>query len=1319
MSYKRYIKRGGKVYGPYIYSSKRVGGKVVSEYLGQKPRGSGKKLFLSVFLIAFLLASIFLGVQYFNSESSFSSESISPEVFDGTSDLVKFDEAKEEPKVLDVLRQVVNSVSNSFMSLVGYVTEGSEDLDSEDKEEKVRKNKISGNAVKDNSNKGVSKKKEEPVVEEEEEEPIEIIVEVSLGEEEEENPASGNNNAGGNSNNSNSGSGNNNAGGNSNNSNSGSGNNNAGGNSNEDSNDDSNEDSNNGNENSGYSRSSNLSDSSKQIKEKKPKRYSDPEEFLVKNETEEIITLNETEEIITLNETEEILVNANTTLVHEQIVINQPVKWTKTLELNTDKEIKTKVPKRASKIQITKLDKKSKKAKNISVQKVEKSSKGNSQKEFVTSENISSEGRVEIKNEGTQGEVIVEEEINEEKEKKKNKESKIKSNVNFKLTGNLVQDSERGFLINLFKKIMGAITGRVVLIEEYEEFKEILINDSASDYEIVYETPAPVAVETKTKQGKKLAVSADDDWGYTNILAYVSVDERLNILMNDSSKVKIYWQENSSYMDFDAFDLDSDGILDYLEWIVPHLSNQTFEIILITKAEHLDSNRTFIEDVYLNVSSRDGIFSSIPASHYLRVSFEQNLTPTKDITIYARSSENASVEVYEKDGTELIAGFGIISEDKKYQIYLTNLTGEPQDTFDLKIVGGNVDFDFVVDPVSGCDPDASTCGDTACNAFFITNRTSWAYSSDTCTVSYGGEPPQWNYILEDAACDGASVTGGNSGQCAKYNDGCGDIVYCPSYDRKGSAVTAGDCSGCDEGCGFSIDCEDLGAWFDFTSEFFLGDSTVYPLFSNYADNNGSLAGNGTAIFNVTVENTNGTVWLEINNTNYTANNLSINVWNYSFYLVNGTYNYTWWAYGNGTGEDLNSSSLQNYFIFNVNTISDVNTSLDIVLADNESVNPETDELNGTHVVLLNSNSSALKIAELNVDFSQGINWSDITADANSTLAKSFVHLPSGHSEISGNISLYVPVKDNTGSVYICPNATSLNDVNTSCPNRYFSFVTNVSEYYKLNVSGTGAAETPTSKLVIYDSNDTEGGSNVIQVNEQAYFYANYSDNVTGIPIVGATCNFSENSTGSFSTQVGTSYNATSLLYEYNKTFASNLTIDWSVNCYGNASYSNLTVNDTIIIANGSSLTPPAVIESYEPYTAGIGTNFNITATVTDADGIDSVLLEYSGVNYTMSNISSKYYYNFSFWTNGTRTFRIFANDTNGYSNSSENISINIYANNLTLQLKTAGANISQVKDNFTVGEIINLTDPPSFQFDFGFVEEEKLILWDKIKDLFL
>ncbi len=35
MVYKRYIKRGDKVYGPYIYSSKKKDGKVISTYHGK------------------------------------------------------------------------------------------------------------------------------------------------------------------------------------------------------------------------------------------------------------------------------------------------------------------------------------------------------------------------------------------------------------------------------------------------------------------------------------------------------------------------------------------------------------------------------------------------------------------------------------------------------------------------------------------------------------------------------------------------------------------------------------------------------------------------------------------------------------------------------------------------------------------------------------------------------------------------------------------------------------------------------------------------------------------------------------------------------------------------------------------------------------------------------------------------------------------------------------------------------------------------------------------------------------------------------------
>jgi len=44
-----------------------------------------------------------------------------------------------------------------------------------------------------------------------------------------------------------------------------------------------------------------------------------------------------------------------------------------------------------------------------------------------------------------------------------------------------------------------------------------------------------------------------------------------------------------------------------------------------------------------------------------------------------------------------------------------------------------------------------------------------------------------------------------------------------------------------------------------TSLIVAGDDLVYPTFSNYWDNNATLGGSGIGLFNVTVNNTNGTV----------------------------------------------------------------------------------------------------------------------------------------------------------------------------------------------------------------------------------------------------------------------------------------------------------------------------------------------------------------------------------------------------------------------------------------------------------------------------
>ena len=55
MVYKRFIKRGEKVYGPYNYQSKKVDGKVVSEYVGKPTLQHHRRGILAVFIFTLLL----------------------------------------------------------------------------------------------------------------------------------------------------------------------------------------------------------------------------------------------------------------------------------------------------------------------------------------------------------------------------------------------------------------------------------------------------------------------------------------------------------------------------------------------------------------------------------------------------------------------------------------------------------------------------------------------------------------------------------------------------------------------------------------------------------------------------------------------------------------------------------------------------------------------------------------------------------------------------------------------------------------------------------------------------------------------------------------------------------------------------------------------------------------------------------------------------------------------------------------------------------------------------------------------------------------
>ncbi len=191
----------------------------------------------------------------------------------------------------------------------------------------------------------------------------------------------------------------------------------------------------------------------------------------------------------------------------------------------------------------------------------------------------------------------------------------------------------------------------------------------------------------------------------TNVLAFTTIPEIYKVGQED--RIQIKWKnpstssgqaiEGEQEMPFTAFDLNNNGKLDYVEWTVPHLSDQIFEIIFISKAWHLDENQNIIEDIYDTVATQDNNYATIPQNDYVRVTFEQILDSTKDITIHMRPNSqsigNATIEVYpvytdaggnQTEG-ELVATFPAVAKEDTYKILLTNLQ-TPTDKFDLKVI---------------------------------------------------------------------------------------------------------------------------------------------------------------------------------------------------------------------------------------------------------------------------------------------------------------------------------------------------------------------------------------------------------------------------------------------------------------------------------------------------------------------------------------------------------------------------------------------------------------------------------------------------------
>jgi hypothetical protein len=359
------------------------------------------------------------------------------------------------------------------------------------------------------------------------------------------------------------------------------------------------------------------------------------------------------------------------------------------------------------------------------------------------------------------------------------------------------------------------ITRVRTLNDEFGE-KRIVIDDVVGEVEVSYTTPAPEAREKIISEKKKeVVVSSPDGFHYEDILAYSEVPE----VVSSEGQIKIYWVEEGMYVRYDAEDRDGDGLIDFVSWNVPHLSEQTFQIILISKADHLNSSRGFIRDVYAEVGELDGVYKEIPAEDFVRVTFERNLSFFNDITLYARSS-GGSVEVYESGKNDLIATFGKISEEGFYKIYLDELIGT-QDTFDLKVVGGAVEFDYITDPSDHISCNVDNCTEV----FNTTGATTWTAPYGVTSVTV------------------IAIGGGGGGS---YGDTAGDAGGGGGLGRGTVAVTPGDTYDVVVGVGGARDTDntvgsDAG---DGGDSYFINDTTVAGLGGEGANAGAGGAGGG-------------------------------------------------------------------------------------------------------------------------------------------------------------------------------------------------------------------------------------------------------------------------------------------------------------------------------------------------------------------------------------------------------------------------------------------------------------------------------------------
>ncbi len=557
----------------------------------------------------------------------------------------------------------------------------------------------------------------------------------------------------------------------------------------------------------------------------------------------------------------------------------------------------------------------------------------------------------------------------------------------------------------------------------------------------------------------------------------------------------------------------------YLD-IIPG-QNYTFELgpddpgygeILITDGVHLDSDRNFIEDVYSEVQYQDDVWTDpIPVGDYIRVKYEKNLTNDNDITLYARSSGTARIEVYPMDQYDSVATFDSITTADTYKEFLTSMTdGENYAWFDLKILDNPIEFDYITDPDTVAGSPGTVVSDDTVGTEAWTNPDRVDVSDDR----YAEMNPAFGYSLShylkatnfgasiptDATIDGILV------EIERYADETYTVkdVEVKIVKSDGSIGTENKANTADWWLYSDDDSyKSYGGSDDLWSEEWTAGDI------NDADFGVALSVSNEGMFVGYVDHIRITVY-------YTEAPSSPNI---TLFTDSDTTNFS--AVGDMTAVPLMTLADSKAKIRWANNVD----------ADGEDYDTHIDFGAG----FVSVNTSALK--------------STINSSANITLKDTPCPIDDKIYSTSG---VYSSSTDIISNGFLCDAGSNPSCTNIACSGGDVTFT--VSHF-------TGYASGPTANMTIWDDTETL----TKYVNDSIKFYANYTNSTNDT--ITADCNVRFDTGSGYGSWYDMSLNGDT--YEYNSTagFPSAGNFDFEVNCTNTLNYSNLTANDSFVVSS--------------------------------------------------------------------------------------------------------------------------------------------------------